>query len=183
MQPKNLFIDTSVILDTIFKNDLYNHRCSGILLDLIRNGTYKGWTADYTLCEMLGRMKEKLEAKKQIAYDLKNRLTAQDIAPIIRAVEELRNIPNFEVFKTTKITQEDIYNVVKETCVQAKDALVLLSAIEAGNKLKEITLVTWDGRLLYRGRSKISTAHPSTLISCCPRDCGSIASCKFRKRN
>jgi predicted nucleic acid-binding protein len=182
MLSDEIFLDTEILLDYIVpsRRDLY--KCSCLLLEEIAKGNLKAWSADYVLSEILGNLKGEREEKNRTSHILSETLTELEKATIQKIVSNVKNIPNFKIFQPTKpITQQQIYEIVKRLCIQTKDAIVVLTALDARNTLKGIELVTRDNKLLVRSKKEITTAHPSKFIKSCPRDCLSYFSCKYRK--
>lgn len=182
MCPNDIFLDTEILLDYIIpsRRDLY--KCSSLLIEEITKGDLKAWTADYVLSEILGNLKSAREAKNQTQHILRETLTEPEKLTIQKIVWELRNIPNFKIFQPPNpITQQQIYDIVKRLCIQTKDAMVLLTALEAQSILRNLELVTRDNKLSVRSKNEIMVAHPSKFIKSCPRDCLSYSSCKYKK--
>jgi hypothetical protein len=80
-------------------------------------------------------------------------------------------IPNLKILKTSNIDQEKIFQTLQNICIEATDALVLLSADELGKQVNPIELVTDDNRLLIRGSQLVKTSHPSKYLQKCPTSC------------
>ena len=59
--PKSIFLDTNVFLDAYLPDD--KKPCSLDLLNSIRMGKIEGFTCDYVLAEVLGKLKEEKEKK------------------------------------------------------------------------------------------------------------------------
>lgn len=181
MSLPNLFLDANIFLDCINPWRRQSFCCSNILMERIKNRYYNAWTADYILSETLGRLKGDKERELGLTHIHRQRLTRHEIDQMARIVYEFKDIPNLEVFEPEHITQEEIFDKVKTVCVQAKDALVLLSALNLRNNVSNVTLVTRDDRLIYRGRVLIDVAHPSKYVDSCPQECRSITTCNYRK--
>jgi hypothetical protein len=182
MLPTNIFLDTEILLDNIIPSRRDQFKCSCLLIDDVTNGKLKALTADYVLSEIMGNLKSEKEAKKGTSYIPRETLTPFEKLQIQNIVMTVKNIPNLKIFSPTKpISQQDIYNIVSKICVQTKDALVLLTALDARSQIAGIGLITRDERLLVRSKSQIASAHPSEYITKCPHDCQSIASCRHRK--
>jgi len=182
MSIQNIFLDAEILLDFILPTRRNQYKCSCQLVEEIGKGNFKAWSADYVLSEILGKLKGEQEEKNRTQRILRETLTEYEKGAIQKIVWDVKNIPNFKIFEPTNpITQQLIYETVRKLCIQTKDALVLLTALDAKNKLKDIELVTRDNKLLVRGKKEIATAHPSKFITNCPKDCQSYSSCRYRK--
>jgi hypothetical protein len=182
MPPSNVFLDTSVLLDTILPSRRNQYKCSDSLVDCVRTGRIKGLIADYVLSEIMGILKLELERKKGTSNVARETLSPSEKVGLQGIVNNIIKIPNLKIFTPSKpISQQDIYNLVCRVCVQTKDALVLLTAMEASIKIADFGLVTRDERLLARSRSQIACAHPVAFISKCPADCLSHSFCRHRR--
>jgi hypothetical protein len=147
----------------------------------VKKGEFKAWSADYTLSEALGELKRRKEEKNGTKDVLRETLSNYEIEQMTRIIGEFRKTPNFEIFEPKPTPQEKIFNEVKTVCVQATDALVLLSVLDLREKLGGIILVTRDGKLLVRAKRLIRTAHPAELVGLCPSTCISRYGCKHHK--
>jgi len=182
MLPTNIFVDTEILLDNIIPERREQFKCSCLLIDEVSNGRLTAFTADYVLSEIMGILKTTKEIRKGTAHLLYETLTPTEKAAIQSIIVSLTNMPNLKIFTPIKpISQKDIYDLVRSICIQTKDALVLLTALEAKSKLKELELVTRDAKLMVRSKSQIASAHPSAYINKCPSDCLSKFSCRYRK--
>lgn len=181
MPISNIFLDTNIILDYIVPSRRRDYACSCELIAKIKNGDFKAWTADYALSETLGRLKEKREERIGVKDVLRETLSSHEIGEMVRIIEEFRKTPNFEVFAPTPVQQDEIFAKVRNVCVQASDALVLLSVLELKKKLGDVVLVTRDSKLLVRSKNLIQTAHPIDLIDSCPSNCRSMSTCTYRR--
>jgi hypothetical protein len=182
MLPRNVFIDTEIFLDNIIPERRNQFKCSCLLIDEVSKGNLVGVSADYVLSEIMGNLKTAKEVKKGTAHLSKETLTSAEKAEIQSIVSDVKNIPHLTIFKPIKeISQMDIYNMVSNLCIQTKDALVLLTALDARNKLGDIGFLTRDEKLLVRSRSQINSFHPVAYISKCPSDCQSKLSCSHHK--
>lgn len=182
MPPSNVFLDTEVLVDNIVPNRRNQFKCSCLLIDDVKSGKLKALIADYVLSEVTGNLKSEKEAKKGTSNVAKETLSPTDKIDIQNIVKTVTSIPNLKVFIPSQpISQQDIYNLVSVVCVQTKDALVLLSALDIKNSIRDIVLVTRDERLLVRSKAKITSAHPSEYINRCPFDCLSRTLCRHRK--
>jgi len=181
MTLSNVFLDTNIILDYMLPSERTKHACSYELIEKVRRGYFKAWSADYALAETLGELKKKREEKIGVEHVLEETLSTYEIQQMIKVIEEFRKTPNFEVFKPEQISQEEIFDKVKNICIQSTDALVLLSVLKLKEKLGNITLATRDEKLLIRGKRLVQTAHPIELVRSCPINCSSKPTCKYRK--
>jgi len=181
MSVSNLFLDTNIILDYIIPLRRDEYACSYELIEKVKKGDFKAWTVDYALSETLGMLKEKREERIGVKDILRETLSTHEISQMVRIIEEFRKTPNFEVFAPEPVSQEEIFKKVQNICVQATDALVLLSVLNLKEKLGNVILVTRDDKLLVRGKRLISTAHPIELIESCPTNCTSKSMCKYHK--
>jgi hypothetical protein len=169
-------------MDYIVPKRRNEYKCSCLLFDDIKLGKLKALTADYVLSEVTGNLKSEREATKGTSNVAKETLSPADKMGIQSIVKTVTSIPNFKVVMPSQpISQQDIYNIVSMVCVQTKDALVLLTALDIKNKIHDVALVTRDERLLVRSKVKITSAHPSEYIHKCPSDCLTRASCRHRK--
>ena len=180
-QPQNLFIDTQIFIDLILPQRARLFPCSKMLIDSIKSGAYNGWTIDFVLSEVLGQLKSDLERSKGLTYLKRDVLSRFEVNQIVTIIEQIKKIPNLKIFETPPVNQREIYNKVKDLCVQTKDALILISALKAQQKIRNIVLVTRDERFLMRGKKEIATAHPCNYIDRCPDSCPSRSSCYFYK--
>jgi predicted nucleic acid-binding protein len=181
MAVPNIFLDTNIIVDYIVPSERIKYACSQELLERVRKGDFKAWSADYTLSETLGELKKRKEEQKGVKDILRETLSAFEIEQMAKIIEEFRKTPNLEVFEPKPTTQEKIFDKVKTVCVQATDALVLLSVLDLREKLNDIILTTRDGKLLVRAKRLVRTAHPIELIGSCPTGCTSKYECKFHR--
>lgn len=181
MPISDLFLDTNTIIDYVIPSRREQFACSYELIEKVRNGDFRAWTVDYTLSETLGRLKEKREERIGVKHILRETLSSHEISQLVQIVEEFRKTPNFEVFIPKPIPQEEIFDKVRNICVQAADALVLLSALYLKETIGDLTLVTRDEKLLVRGKHLIKTAHPIELIDTCPTNCRSTSTCRHHK--
>lgn len=177
----NLFLDTNIILDYILPSRRAEWACSFKLIENVKLGGFKAWSADYALSETLGELKRAREERIGVSHLFKEVLSQHEISQMIKIVNEFRKTPNFRVFKPDPISQEEIFDKVKELCVQATDALVLLSALGLEEKLGNTILVTRDDRLLARGKKLVPTAHPRDLVGSCPTNCTNKSICRHYK--
>ena len=152
-----------------------------MLVDNIRQGDYNGWTVDYVLSELLGELKGDMERKKGVDHILTETLSSYEITSLVQIVEGLRSMPHLEVFKTPFIEQSKIYEKVRSLCIEAKDAIILISALQLRGTMKNIVLTTRDGKFLVRANKEIATAHPSKYLTKCPVQCLSKSVCRFSK--
>ena len=168
------------MLDYIVPTRRQDFPCSVSLLRNLTKFGCNGWTTDYVLAETLGQLKNALERKLGQQHVKSPVLSTQQIKHLENIISKVVYFPNFHVFKLPIITQKEMYNVVRDGCVQAKDALVILSTRKLGAKLSGAKLVTRDEKLLYRGKKMINTAHPSDILPKCPSVC-SKTRCAHRK--
>lgn len=181
MPVSNIFLDTNIILDYIIPSKRTEYACSCELIERVKKGDFKAWSADYALSETLGRLKERREEKLGLKDVLRETLSTHEIDQMVKIIEEFRKTPNFDIFEPEPVLQEEIFNRVKSICVQATDALVLLSALNLKAKLGDIVLVTRDKKLLERGKRMIKTAHPIELVGSCPSSCRSRSICRYHR--
>jgi predicted nucleic acid-binding protein len=181
MSAQNLFLDTNIIIDYIVPSRRTEYACSYALIEKVKNGDFKAWAADYAMAETLGRLKESLEERRKISYIWKEVLTTYDVEQMVKIIDEFRKTPNFEVFRPDPISQRDIFDKVRSICVQATDALILLSVLNLKEKLSNVTLITRDNKFLIRARRLVPTAHPIHLVKSCPTNCTSKSICKHRR--
>lgn len=181
MPISNIFLDTNIILDYIVPSRRQKYACSYELIEKVRNGSFKAWTVNYALSETLGRLKEKREERIGVKNLSRQTLSAYEISQIVQIIEQFRKTPNFEVFVPEPISQKDIFDKVQNICVQATDALVILSVLNLKEKLGNVTLVTRDRKLLIRSKRLIQTAHPIELIGSCPANCQSKFTCSYHR--
>jgi len=181
MQIKNLFLDTNIIADCIVPSRRVKYACSYELVENVKKGNFKAWSVDYTLSETLGILKEEKEEKIGVKNVLRETLSAYDVTQMTNIIEQFRKTDNFEVFVPAPFPQTEIFDKVKNICVQATDALVLLSVLHLKRKLPNIILVTRDDKLLVRGKKAVTTAHPIDFLQSCPINCISKSTCKHRK--
>jgi predicted nucleic acid-binding protein len=181
LKTQNLFLDTNIIVDYIIPHRRTEYACSYELVERIKKGKFKGWSTDYALAETLGNLKKEREISLQKAYVLKEVVTPYEVAGMVKIIQNLTQASNFNVFAPTPIPQVAIFNEVKDVCVQATDAFVLLSVIELRKKLPDVVLVTRDERLLVRGSKEIPTSHPIGFMTSCPSNCKSKLTCKHQK--
>lgn len=181
----NLFLDTMVIADCIIPFRRTKFACSFELMENVRKGQqhFKAWSADYSLSEALGILKEAREERLGLKYIDKQVLSTYEIAQMVSIIDEFRKTPNFEVFEPEPIPQKEIFEKVEHVCVQAKDALVLLSALSLRSKpaTANAVLVTRDDRLLVRAGKITDTAYPIDFLPSCPSICASHLNCRHRK--
>lgn len=175
------FLDTNIIIDYIIPSERAKYACSYELLERVKKGDFKAWSADYTLSETLGELKKRKEEKNGVKDVLRETLSTFEIERMTRIIEEFRKTPNLEIFEPKQTSQEKIFDKVKTVCIQATDALVLLSVLDLREKFGNIILATRDGKLLVRAKRLIQTAHPVDLIGSCPSNCISKYECKFHK--
>lgn len=154
--------------------------CSESLLRNLSNLGCNGWTTDYILAETLGELKNALERKLGKQHIKSSVLTPHEIKKLEKIVNQVTYFPFLSTLKSPTITQKEIYGAVRDFCVQAKDALVLLSTKKLTTKFANIKLVTRDGKLLSRGKKIVKTAHPSEILGKCPTAC-SKTGCPHRK--
>jgi predicted nucleic acid-binding protein len=178
----NVFLDTNIIVDFIVPSERAKYACSVKLIEKIGKGDFKAWSADYALSETLGKLKQNREESIGVKDVPRETLSTYEIEQMTKIIEEFKKTPNFEVFEVEPIRQMEVFDKVKTICVQATDALVILSVLSLKKKLGDITLVTRDGKLLMRGKRLIKTAHPIELVGTCPLDCGSRFTCKHYSR-
>jgi len=152
-----------------------------MLLDQIKSGNYNGWSVDYVLSEVLGELKADIERRKGLTYLKRDALSRLEISELVTTIEMVKKIPNLKIYKTPSINQIEIYDKVKNLCIQAKDALILISAINLQQGTGNVVLITRDERLLIRGKKEIRTAHPSEYINRCPNNCPTKNICSFYK--
>jgi predicted nucleic acid-binding protein len=182
MLPADIFIDTEILLDYIIPDRRTKFMCSCLLVEEISKGNLKALTADYVLSEIMGKLKSEKEQRKGTGHIQKETLNTTEKIEIQRIVQTVKDIPNLKIFTPTRdISQQEIYEIVRNTCVQTKDALVLLTALDAKNKYKNLGLITRDEKLLIRSKSKIISFHPSDYINKCPPDCVTKGACHHRK--
>ncbi|MHA1628559.1 MAG: hypothetical protein ACTSVS_00025 [Candidatus Heimdallarchaeota archaeon] len=182
MSSKHLFLDANILLDLIIPWRRKSFLCSDILMNEIKKGNFRGWTVDYVMSEILGELKAEREKKIGVSNISKQTLSPYEVKKLELIVINLRNIPNFDIFKPDPpITQEKIFKTLKELCIQAKDALVILSAVALQRKVGNVTFITRDQKLLVRGKKLINTANPSFFMASCPQSCLSYKNCKYRK--
>ena len=177
----NFFIDTQILVDSIIPYRSQRFLCSKLLINDISKGVRKGWIIDYVLSETLGELKNNLEKKKHLDYLKREVLSDFEIERLVEIIEQVKRIPNLEIFKTPIIEQKEIFYKVRNLCVEAKDALILISALQIREKWGSIILVSRDERFLVRAKKEVSTAHPSEFIKKCPEECLSKNICKFYK--
>jgi hypothetical protein len=184
-QPPHLFLDTTIFIDSLVPRRSKWYPCSDLLLNKIRDGTYKGWTVDYVLSELLGNLKGELQNHRHLGHIPKEVLSGQDILGLTQTIEGVKRMPNLEISKARAIEQKEIYEKVKTLCIETKDAPILISTLEVQERLKQlgcpIFLITRDERFMIRARKEILTAHPSKFIVKCPNECLSKNTCKHRK--
>lgn len=154
--------------------------CSERLLRNLPNLGCNGWTTDYVLAETLGELKNALEWKLGKQHIKASVLSMHQIKHLEKIVNQVTHFPSLSILKSPIITQKEIYSIVRDLCVQAKDALVLLSTQKLGTKFANIKLVTRDGKLLSRGKKIVKTAHPSDMLGKCPTTC-SKTRCPHRR--
>ncbi len=181
LKTQNLFLDTNVIADYIVPHRRTEYACSCELVERIKKGHFKGWSADYALAETLGILKKEREISLQKGHILKEVVTPYEVTGMVKIIQNLTQASNFAVFLPSSISQVAIFDEVKNVCVQATDALVLLSVIELRKKLSDVVLVTRDDRLLVRGAKEVHTSHPIGFLGSCPSNCKSKPTCKYRK--
>jgi len=183
MPVSNLFLDSSILLDNIIPRRRKQHSCSCKLIEEIRThkDRFNAWTADFNLSETLGQLKNEKEVEEGKSYSPYELLTPHQIGKMVEIIEAFTQVENIEIFKPKPILQEELFEKVKNLCIQAKDALVLASALYLKKEIgKDVILVTRDERLLIRGRKAMRTTHPINLIDSCP-ECLGYSTCKFRK--
>jgi len=186
MPCQNLFIDTNVIVDCIIPFRRTKYACSLKLMEKVgevEQRDFRAWSTDYSLSEALGTLKDAKEERLGLKYIDKQVLSTYDIAQMVIIIDEFRKTPHFEVFEPEPIQQKEIFEKVKHVCIQAKDALVLLSALTLKNKpaTANSVLVTRDDRLLIRASRVTDTAHPVDFLDACPLTCTSRSNCTYRK--
>jgi len=177
----NLFIDAQIFVDFTIPYRSKRYQCSKLLLSKISGGVHRGWTVDYVLSETLGELKNDLERHKHLDYLKREALSDFEIRGLVKIIEQIKKIPNLEIFKAPVTEQKEIYEKVKNLCIEASDALILISALRVREKLGDIILTTRDERFLIRGRKEVQTAHPSEFIDKCPPQCLSKNVCRFYK--
>ena len=176
-----LFLDTNIILDFIIPSRKGRFACSVELIENIKNGNFEAWTGEYALSETLGQLKAEKEVRMGTQQLPRETVSRFDISQMVAIIENVKKIPHLTIFVSPSITQSDIFNQVQTTCVQATDAMVLLSVLELVKKIQKVTLVTRDERLGVRGSKLVATAHPVNFLAHCPRTCLSLSVCKYRK--
>lgn len=173
-------MDTNIILDYIIPSRKRDFPCSVELIKRISNGDFEAWTADYTLSETLGQLKAEKEFQMGTQKNPKETVSRFDISQMVAIIENVKKIPHLTIFSPSPISQPDIFAQVQNTCVQATDALVLLSVMELSKKIQSVLLVTRDERLGVRGSKVVKTVHPVQLLHHCPKTCGSLNICKYK---
>jgi hypothetical protein len=177
----NIFLDTNIIADCVVPLRRAKYACSYELVQKVEKGQFKAWSVDYALSETLGILKGEKEERIGTKDISRETLSAYDVTQMVSVIDEFRKTNNFEVFAPEHIPQAEIFDKVKSICVQATDALVLLSVLHLKKKLPNIVLVTRDDKLLVRGKKLVSTAHPIDFLPSCPTKCDSKSICRHRK--
>ncbi len=181
MPTRNIFLDTNILIDYIVPARRNMYTCSVELVENVKNGQFSAWIVDYALAEALGFLKEEREKRIGTHQIPRETLSSHEIEIMVGLTDRIRKIPNLNIFAPTSIQQSEIFDKVKTVCVQATDALVLLSLLELAKKIPDITLVTRDERLRVRGGKLVQTMHPISCLNSCPKGCTSSSSCKHKK--
>ena len=181
MSIANLFLDTNIIVDYIIPYRQKQFPCSVKIIEEIKNGNFEAWTVDYALSETLGNLKSEKEKQMGTIKTWRETISKYDMMKMVAIIDKIKKIPHLTIFNPKPIPQSDIFDKVQNVCVQATDALILLSILELSKKIKNVTLITRDDRLRVRGGKIVPTAHPIDFLKSCPRPCSTSYTCSKRK--
>jgi hypothetical protein len=166
-----ILIDTNIVLDHILPQRRQDFPCSESLLRNLVLVNCEAWLTDYALAESLGELKSNLEKKLGIHQVKSQGLSPQQISGLENIVNQILSFPHLHVFRSPNITQKEIYDVVRKACVQAKDALLIVSVEKLRLTYPKAKLVTRDEKLLSRAPLIVDTVYPSEILGKCPLTC------------
>ena len=177
----NLFLDSNILINHFCNAD--EHLCSEQLLNKIRDGHYDAWISDFVYSETLGEMKNRLEKKKGLKVERREVISKFELARIIETIETFKKTPNLKSI-TIPLDQMMVYDRVKESCIEAKDAPIVLCVEQMQKKmLRDVYLVTADMHsLFFKARKFVKTLHPSFHMNKCISECLSYYSCNWKNR-
>jgi hypothetical protein len=98
---------------------------------------------------------------------------------MVEVINNIRQIPNLTIIKTSNINQQQVFETLKNVCVGTTDVIVLMSADELQKNLASLELVTGDNKLLTKGKKMITTTHTS-FYGRCQSTC--MKPCRYMKR-
>ena len=177
----NLFLDSNILIDHLCNADA--HRCTEELLDKIERGHFAAWISDFVYSEVLGELKNRLEKRKGLKVAFRETISRFELARMVSAVETFKKIPNLNSI-TLPLDQKMIYDRVRNLCIEAKDAPIILCVEELNKKLsKDVLLVTADMHsIFFKAKKIVKTLHPSFHLDKCTPKCRSYYACQWRDK-
>lgn len=175
----NLFLDSTVLIDHLCNADA--HLCNEKLLDKIENGQFTAWISDFVYSEVLGELKNRLEKNKGLKVIFGESISRFELARMIKTIETFKKTPNLKSV-TIPLNQKVIYERVKNLCIEAKDAPIVLCVEELEKRISKIFLVTADMHSLFYKAKTVKTLHPSFHLDKCTSDCRSYYQCRWRNK-
>jgi predicted nucleic acid-binding protein len=177
----NLFLDSNILIDHFCNAGV--HLCSEQLLNKIRHGDHDAWVTDFVYSETLGEIKNRLEKKKGLKASRREVISKFELARIIKTIEIFKKTPHLES-ATIPLDQTMIYDRVKESCIEAKDAPIILCVEQLQKKMSgDVYLVTADMHsLFFKAQKFVKTLHPSFHMNRCTSECRSYYSCNWKNR-
>jgi len=177
----NLFLDTNILINHFCRAD--EHICSEQLLGKVKNGDYTAWISDFVYSETLGELKNRLEKRKGLKVALGEVISRFELDRMIQTIETFKKTPNLKS-ATFPFDPTIVYERVKASCIEAKDAPIVLAVEELEKSiLKEVYLVTADMQsLFFKARKFVKTLHPSFHMEKCVPECLSYYTCRWRNK-
>lgn len=177
----HLFLDSNILINHLCDADKY--LCTSQLLEKIGRKQYSAYISDFVYSESLGEMKCKYESAKHLSYKHEDAVPKDVRERMVQAIEEFKKGYNLNSVQIP-LDQLQVYQYVRDYCLQAKDAPIVLSAQYLMRKLKtDVYLVTSDMQSLFYKASKIlKTLHPSFHLEYCPKECMLYSTCQWKNR-